>query len=227
MNEDGIVDFAGTTRDYAETSPFIHAPIVETSVTTDGGKTIQRVRTYSFRPRCSFVDFDGDGDLDMITESTGLFEGGVRECVSRLLTQRTVGHEIRVHLQNALGKFPETPDVQTRFTIHLDSVPIRFGNMFDRYWAGQLVDLTGDFDGDGYRDLVVRGRPRRLAVYLSAGYRIPKKPSVTLRVPEQAGFDVFDIDGDGRSDIVVQWSEESADGWESHNRVHFARESGP
>ncbi|NIA14985.1 MAG: hypothetical protein GWP08_13000 [Nitrospiraceae bacterium] len=221
-----MMDFGGGDWNYSRTSA-LPMPIHVTSASTDGGKTVQTVRSVCMNPCSLFVDYDGDGDLDMVTESSSLFDGGIRETVSRFLTSNVVDHELRIHLQTPGGQFSKRPDITGRFTIRLDAPPIRSKGLFWDYRFGNLFSVSGDFDGDGKRDVVVHDRPKRLAVYLSEGNGFAAKPVATVAVSPQARFGVTDIDGDGRSDIAVHWSAEPPDGGALQNRVFLTREEMP
>jgi hypothetical protein len=225
LNNDAVIDYAGGDWTWSEAS-VLPIPIFATRVSLDGGKTVRTVRTPSFRPPCSFEDFDGDGNLDMVTYATGLFDGGVRESVDRFLSAREVRHEIDVYLQDAQKRFASSPDVQARFTVTLDAPPFRNTPFFQRYLAGEIFDVTGDINGDGRRDIVAQDRPARLAVYFNDGGSFAGRPDAVLNVQEDCQFSVADVDGDGRSDIVVYGYgfEKSA---ARRSRVYFAREGAP
>lgn len=223
LNEDDTLDFAGGDWSLSAAS-VLPTPIFVTTATLDGGRTVQTLRTNSFRPRCSFVDFDGDGDLDMVTESTGLLEGGLRETISRFLSQQSLHHEIRVYFQDGRNRFSKTPSLQHRFTIHLAEAPYRNGALFRRYQAGELLDVTGDFNGDGYRDVLVQQRPGELGIFLCQQNRFSRKPDIRLSIQKNARFAVADIDGDGRSDIAVRWKDLQEDGGRETGRIYFSRE---
>lgn len=223
LNDDGRIDFAGGEWGLSRAS-VLAPPIYETVASLDGGRTFQARRSRSFTPHCSFVDFDGDRDLDMVTEAMGLFDGGVRESVGRFLTGREVQHTLRIYFQDARGKFSNTPDVVAKVTIRFDRVLCRGGEMFDRYLAAELCNITGDFNGDGYRDLVVQDRPGRLAVYLSTGRRFRTKPDVTIGIRENARFAVVDLNGNSQSDlVVVNWTSLHGQGRQEHSWVFFAQ----
>ncbi|HEO70254.1 MAG TPA: VCBS repeat-containing protein, partial [Candidatus Hydrogenedentes bacterium] len=222
LDKNEQLDFAGGEWELAEAA-VLPVPIFETYASLDGGRTSQTRRTRSFRPNCSFVDFDGDGDLDMVTEQTGLFEGGVRESINRFLTQRHVEHSVQVYRQDARGRFPRLPDVSGRFTIYLDAAPFHGSGFFHCYLAGELLNIAGDFDGDGYNDVLLRDRSDRLSVFLAAGRGFESVPAARLFVPHEARVGVADVNGDGLSDIVVRSFAERENGRAEISRVFLAR----
>jgi len=206
LNDDEQTDFAGGAWKLSNTTAVPRA-FYETWATLDGGKTFHVRHAASFlnaRPRCMFVDFDGDGDLDMVTESTGLLEGGLREGLSRFLTSKALDHTVAVYPQ-AQGQFWKKPAFRSTFHIRLQAPPVRNGPLFTRYQAGGLFDLTGDFNGDGYRDVLLQEGPERLSVYLARGLGFLSRPDARPPIPESARFNVADVNGDGKSDIVLSW----------------------
>lgn len=226
LNGDDVIDFAGGQWQYAP-GGLLHAPVYETSASTDGGQTTQFVRSISFRPHCSFVDFDGDGRLDMVTEASGLFAGGVRETVTRFMSAKSLSHDVRIHRQDHEGTFSGSPDVHGAFRLAIEEVPARSGERFRRYQAGELIDVTGDFDGDGIRDAVIHAEPREIKVYRGSLAGFGSRPIIAAETEPQWRFAVDDVDGDGRSDIVFRWMDPaSADGYEQC-RVFLTRERAP
>ncbi len=222
LNEDEIPDFAGVRRHFTETSP-LPEPIQEIFVTTDGGKTVQSFRSKSFQTLCAFVDFDGDGDLDAIVESTNLYQGGLKEFLTRSMSRRTLRHTIHIHFQDARGRFSTTPDLRHTVSIKLLQPPFRHGPLFTEYQNGGLINLTGDVNGDGKLDLVARTRPDRLSIFLSENLAFSKTPDRTVDIPHDARFAVADIDGDGRSDIAVYGGEALQSNGVERTLIHFSR----
>lgn len=226
LNVDDTVDFAGGEWRVTE-SAALPLPIYEVCATTDGGKTLQVRRTVSFLPRGSFVDFDSDNNLDMVTQSTGLFEGGIRETVSRFLTSRDVAHEVSVYRQDAQGHFSDTPNTSVRFHIQMDAPPACQTQRFARYQTGHLVSLMGDFDGNGRRDLAVWDRPERLAIFLTQGDKLSNKEAAVIPMQPGDEFEIIDVDGDARSDVVIQPAGLAPDAADATARVFLARETYP
>lgn len=223
LNDDKTIDFAGGDWQF-KPGGLLHAPVYETLVSTDGGRTTEFVRSMSFRPSCSFVDFDGDGLLDMVTESTGLFAGGVRETATRFMSAHTIDHTIRVHLQDERGGFSGAPDIEGAFRINIGKVPARSGERFNRYLASELIDVTGDFDGDGVRDVVVHSDARCIRVFRGTREGFSSQPLIAAETQSHWRYAVDDVDGDGRSDLVFRWMDPASTNAYEQCRVFLTRE---
>lgn len=224
LNGDGTLDFAGG----AAVPPLATAlaePIFDTFVSTDEGENVRRFRSKSFAPKSNFVDMDGDGDIDLAVHHSRITSGGFRESLNRYFFQRKIGHQISFFLQNDAGEFVAAPGLGVDLSIQLDKVPYREGSVFRRYRAGDLVDLTGDFGGDGYKDLIVQVDEESLAIYISRGYRFSKRPIFYLSMDRHERFYVTDVDGNGMSDVVL--IQPATDQGLYRSRVYFARQTAP
>jgi hypothetical protein len=90
-------------------------------------------------------------------------------------------------------------------TVHFD--PEFFLSLEQHPYYEQFVNLTGDFNGDGKRDLVVRDRTRELAVWFFVSKTKGFNPDADLRFKFSdpiEDWEVKDINGDGVSDLVVK-----------------------
>ncbi len=225
LNRDATIDYAGGR--WVEATTSILAPMMyETWATLDQGASFHIRRVPSLpnsRPNVSFLDFDGDSNLDLITETTGLYEGGLRETIVRFMTRASMDHTLSVYPQ-VQGAFAEKPVLITRFTIGLEAPPFRKTPGYDQYLEAGTFSIAGDFNGDRFHDAAVKEAPDRLAVYLASGFSYPSKPNVTLQVPPNARFCVTDVNGDGKSDIILQWTELQQGLSREHTRVCFAGE---
>ncbi len=203
LNGDDIPDLAGCKR-VDSTGRTVPVSMVETWASLDDGKTFDVRRAPAmdrFLPQVPFVDFDGDGLVDMVTESTSLFEGGTRELVERFMTRASIGHTVRVYPQQP-GGFAQTPAVEFQVEITLEAPPWRVPPMYGRYQAGTLVNVSGDFDGDGHRDIAVRDHADRVGVWLAHGGTFFAAPDAVVRIDPASEYAVADVNGDGRSDII-------------------------
>lgn len=207
LNGDDQPDFAGGRVGW-RSSVALPAPMYETVVSVNGGRRFHHVRMEWGRPHCMLIDVNGDGLSDLILESTGMFRGGAREAVTRLVTQKRVDHELAVRFQSPAGTFSDRADMRLKLRIVLTKPPIRQGPFLGRYEASELVNITGDFDGDGKRDVAVQDRIDRIAIYLNEGDTFTSNPAASIAVGTLRNFGVADVDGDGRSDIIVQERQE-------------------
>lgn len=226
LNGDDLLDYAGTHWEISETaaSP---VPIQEIWASVDGGKTFHVERAPAmqyFRAQTAFADMDGDGDQDLIVEGTTLHVQGLRETMNQFLTRANVPHTIRIVRQEQGAFVAAGPTFHTE--IILEAPPVSPGPMLARYQAGELVNLTGDFDGDGFHDLALRRRSDRIEVHLwreADGFQ--REPALSVTLSADADATVADIDADGRSDIVVR--REPPDGQAPEIVVHFTRGNAP
>jgi len=228
LNGDAIPDYGGSHWVISDVAP-VPMPVHETWASLDGGKTfqIERATTFhNFRPYASFVDFDSDGDQDMIVESTGFFELGLRESINQYLSSKIIPHTIRI-LPQADGRFGGE-ELVCELSLEIEAPPVSPGPMLARYQAGELVNLTGDFNGDGFRDLACRRNATELEIRLAHGWAgFERDPAAKIAVPVQAHVAVADINGDGLSDLLVRWEDEGPEGTGPRSTVHFARKATP
>lgn len=229
LNGDDEMDYVAVDKEMGRGFLQGAFPIWESCVSTDGGTTFQAFRVHGFQPGMVLVDFDEDGDMDLVTEPSGLFDGGLRETVARMMTRRSFEHEVCVHLQDANGVFSKQPDVRGRFTVECEDILFQEGTMLDDCRNGGLVNLAGDFNGDGRHDVLLHDQPARLALYLNQGQGFQKKPENACAFELGQRFQAVDVDGDGCSDIVMWRGERREDTgtYETKSRVFLTREAAP
>lgn len=216
--------FAGVRWEMAPAP--LPTPLLEVWITTDAGRSLRRERMrlpQGYQPAAVFADVDGDGFPDLLVEESGLFDGGMREAALRFQTQATVRHRLRVYPGQAGGGFGGTPILAHEAGIRLDAPPGRHSRLFHAYQGGGLVNLTGDFDGDGKLDLAVRDQPGRVAIHLQRDGRFAGTPDAVIPLEYDTPFHVADVNGDGRADVVVLWADSAAPRAEPVTRAHFSR----
>ncbi len=224
LNADDTTDFAGTSWSLSETSG-TPVPLLTTSASLDGGVSIATVRSHGFRPQCSFVDVNGDGNLDLVGGSLTTSGRGLHESILQRLTRRSLHYNVEIHLQKN-GRFHPAPDIEIPIAIRLDSAPYKDGPQFRRFREGQSFDITGDFDGDGLRDLLVREAVDRAVIYRNEGERFSADAVAKIDLDPEAECNPADIDLDGRTDIVVEAPRGAGSDPLETAYVLFSREAG-
>ncbi len=150
------------------------------------------------------LDIDGDGFVDLVLGYIPLVN---REALRKMFTTEQVDLILKFHFYRPGSGFPREPDCQHVAAIHFD--PEFFLTLEQHPYYEQFVNLTGDFNGDGRKDLVVRDRTRELAVWFFASKTKGFNPEADLRFkfPDPIeDWEVKDINGDGVSDVVVKLS---------------------
>ena len=150
------------------------------------------------------------------------FDQLAREVVERFMTRASIGHSVRVYPQQN-GGFAQTPAVELQVEITLEAPPWRMPPMYGRYQSGTLVNLAGDFNGDGHRDIAVRDRADRVALWLAHGWTLSLAPDAVVSIDPASEYAVADVNGDGCSDIIeTREAPSSAAGRGRTVTVHFA-----
>jgi hypothetical protein len=142
-------------------------------------------------------DLDGDGRRDLVAMTLDL---KVRKLMAAMVTRTvSVPVDFRVWCQTADGRFAPVSGLDLAGEVRFD---------LDRFELRRMPAFSGDFDGDGRLDFVQLGRGRDVMVHRgAAGCRFPARPDAVIRLrraPEHLDLvRVADLDGDGRSDLMV------------------------
>ncbi len=197
-------------------------PMLEISVAIDNGKSFRSFRThYGWAPDSQvLVDVNGDGRLDIVTRSTDLFDGGLRETINRILNSKRIVEEVNVYYQDARGQFSQRPDIASRFAVTMHAPMSRGG-------YSQHSRITGDFNGNGRKDVAVMAKPDEIAIHLFADSGFASRPAAAATIPERASWILDDVDGNGRADILVLWSkrDEESNIRTYHRKIYLNREA--
>ncbi|MCC6699605.1 MAG: VCBS repeat-containing protein [Candidatus Hydrogenedentes bacterium] len=202
LNNDDAIDLCQTQVTSMLTST-VPVPVLNVSLSTDGGETFTSIRSVTLTTTPRFADMNGDGFLDFIGERTALFDGGLRETLLRAMSRRRLEHEVRVHLQSATKGFSNTPVFAHLFSVDLDKAPLHQSPLFMRYTRGSLLDTQGDFDANGFLDAAIQDRPDRISVYRGSQTGFDDAPYATITLPAIESFCVADLNADGRDDILA------------------------
>jgi len=149
----------------------------------------------------SLEDVDGDGALDLVTASIRVDAmSGIQTALLR--TVRVAYTVFRG--RPGEDRFDPQPALETTIGFSLEAT---------RIGLAPLASFGGDFDGDGIRDLltldaadrfcVYRGRERTGLFGRGAGLSLPDRPDHVLDSKPDDGFAIEDLDGDGKSELLV------------------------
>ena len=151
------------------------------------------------------VDVDGDGYLDLVL---GYSAFNSREGFRKVLSAKQIDFSLGFHFYRPGTGFPEKPDCDATLLIHLDHRTLDLTYPRSRYFE-TFVNLQGDFDGDGRKDLLIRDRADRISVYpfVSRQAGFAKTARVSFRYTDPIDrLQVEDLNNDGRSDLIMKLS---------------------
>lgn len=189
----GVLRFHRSRADLSmENEPYLELPVL--GYAFDEG---EETENGNLRLPGGFQDLDGDGRLDLVSLT---LEFSMMQAV-RILTVKSLNLGLDFHLwcQRADGSFHPVSglDLSGRFRLQLNNLRL-----------GHLSQFAGDFDGDGRADFVQMGRGKKVTIHLGReGCSYPPEPDLTLVLDEEPRdlglVQVRDLNGDGRSDLVV------------------------
>src|SRR5262249_47217695 len=106
------------------------------------------------------VDVDGDGLVDMVM---GYIPINAREGFRKVVTAEQVDLNLKIYLCRPGATYPREPDCQRDVLLQFQR---EFFFTWDRrLYYEQFVNLNGDFNGDGKKDLLVRDGKNEISVY--------------------------------------------------------------
>jgi hypothetical protein len=202
-------------------------PIREVTVTSVKWKESVTLQMLASVMEPLFVDVNNDGRQDVILQGTGYFEGGLRETLLRATGRRRVDLLVHVYFQTETNTYTESPSIVHTFEIDLDKPPLPDSTMAHLMYLGLILNLDGDFDGDGFHDAAVHDRPDRVAIFLGSPDGFMNKPYAVVPVSPRSTVQAADFDGDGHSDLTVSHWTESDSGPISRDVFYLLRDTAP
>ncbi len=141
-------------------------------------------------------DMDNDGKLDLIMPS---FRFGVTAIIRYFLT-RQIKVTFPVFFMQEDKRYLPKPDIERTLRFKID---------LTGKFKLRLIDIDGDFNGDGIKDLAMGTNDNQLSIFHGlknpgeVGRIFSFKAERTLEINTLAQFNSGDLTGDGRSDMIL------------------------
>lgn len=147
--------------------------------------------------RGRWLDIDGDGRKELMLPVIDL---GLTDIVRILITKK-VKVEFYFYFLSEDRSIPQEPNFTQEVTLKVG---------FEEEGSAQIVNLRGDYNGDGRKDMVVATGDTELSVFLgkepSKGELFNRKPAEKIQVGTFGDFKPLDLNGDGRDDMILYYS---------------------
>lgn len=144
-----------------------------------------------------FIDLENDGDLDFISIWSDVSLGS-KESIIQIMTNSILKYTLRCYRYiNGLG-YSKTPDISM-------GLKIKYANL-SNIGSYIPIDFSGDFNGDGNKDLCVRINPENLLIYLMTfnEKRVNIRRVFRISIPKYVHkFTSIEINNDNKSDILL------------------------
>jgi hypothetical protein len=145
-------------------------------------------------PPSAFADIDNDGYQDIVLLELKELPRSFSSVIE-LLTDEGIDWRFAVRLFDPEKGYSRRADHRKNITAILP---------FMRQMQS-MINLGGDFNGDGRPDLMIRRKPSLIEVYFSSkkGELFGRKPALRFEVPKKGWPLVHDYNGDNLSDIMI------------------------
>lgn len=145
-------------------------------------------------------DFNGDGRTDLVIPALEL---GIMPMLKMLILNR-LDLNIDIYLQES-GRFPDEPSLRKPISASID---LNTGNIS----YGNNMAFGGDFNGDRLSDFLLdTGKGELRIFYGASGLVLGQNYGWSLELPNPASVYTQDLNGDGRSEILAFYGQDSPD----------------
>ncbi len=198
VNADGLLDFLITRRKEGITDIHLFGkPLADPPLRI-------KLPGWAFSP--NLADLNGDRKLDLIVPCTP--EIGVSTAMSVMMTGAlTVTNHIFLNTGNADRPFAKEPDEARDLRVKMRLFVDLTGSI--RAAHSVLVDVQGDFNGDGRKDLVYRSGSEEILFFSGQAEEVfADSAARVVTIPDTEAFEnlgtvVRDLNGDGRLDLSI------------------------
>ena len=154
-------------------------------------------------PKVPVADVDGNGYADIVLGSAPF---DTREGLRKMIVAKQLVLTLKFHFYRPDTGYLAAPDCQAKAVFQMDRRTFYLGPP-PREFFENVVNLDGDFDGDGKRDLLIKDRGDQLSAHAFVSRERGFTSGTTHRFDCGAlikSFEITDLNGDGVSDLIVR-----------------------
>lgn len=183
MNGDGLADVVRTLASGGKTFIFLCRRSPDMFAEPD---TIIKVDGWT--PFAWPCDVNGDGRNDLVlvkVEKLGVWSA------LQVLVTKTIDLDLYVYLCGSDGRYRDVPDYSRTLNVPL---VMAFTGWSFRLETPFIVNFTGDFDGDGRKDLLVKTAPDKLSVFAGQDKEVfSDRASLELQMLDTGSFSSTEV----------------------------------
>jgi hypothetical protein len=211
LNNDGLGDIImmkwGSSQDRTQMDRYIY---YATPGLKYPDKPDQIVRSESAAVDFGMFDLNKDGKLDLVIP---YFHFAPAQAF-KVMTENSIKIQFRIFLMRPNGRYDQDPDkqfakvdrrVQLNYKIDVIGIIFDFKTLLQGSFQ-PLISFGRDYNGDGFPDLVADTGDDKLQFYYgNADVNYANTPDLTLDFESATDFDLADLNGDGKTDIITYY----------------------